>query len=418
MGLRTDTRGAAMAEYLIIVAVVGVAAIGVWYAFGNAVTSKLTGQADAITAMTPGAGGSGASSEVGSAPAALTGPTGEAPAGAPASSDEEGGSAWRAGLDFGWGAARGLGDAAWDTVRGTIGAARSLGAGALWVATHPSDAAAGVAHAVTHPRETAEAAWGVARSVGSAIGNAASNAWDTALHGTAEERGELLGRAVFEVAATVGTGGAAHTTKARFLGGVVRRADDAADVSRAARHLDEATLAARRAARPSADDIRAESRRLYDRYNEDEMFDRMIASADANGGFATRDPDLAFTTVDKAALESIMERGVLPGSALGRAGPNAEKIWFGDGAPFYGEGVTLVIPKSRLEELYGGRASSGLAGQGNVITVPADRVPDGIPFDEFAVVESIGRGYVEPIHIPPGWQGGVGPRLPDPLPTE
>ena len=53
-----------------------------------------------------------------------------------------------------------------------------------------------------------------------------------------------------------------------------------------------------------------------------------------------------------------------------------------------------------------------------MITVPADAVPNGIPFDELAVVESLGRGYVEPVHIALGWQGGVGPRLPDPLPTE
>lgn len=49
--LQGDERGATMVEYLIIIAVVGVAAIGVWTAFGSTIQAKLTGQGSALTDM-------------------------------------------------------------------------------------------------------------------------------------------------------------------------------------------------------------------------------------------------------------------------------------------------------------------------------------------------------------------------------
>jgi Flp pilus assembly pilin Flp len=47
--LQQDERGATMVEYLIIIAVVGVAAIGIWSAFGGAIQDKLNEQTGQVS---------------------------------------------------------------------------------------------------------------------------------------------------------------------------------------------------------------------------------------------------------------------------------------------------------------------------------------------------------------------------------
>ncbi|MBX7113073.1 MAG: hypothetical protein K1X64_01975 [Myxococcaceae bacterium] len=145
---------------------------------------------------------------------------------------------------------------------------------------------------------------------------------------------------------------------------------------------------------------------------DEALFERMIASAAESGGKAPAHSGLAFTTVPDSALESIMKNNLVAGRALGReAGENANSIWFSRGNPFYGEGTTLVIPVERLMEL-GGVESYGVAGQSGVMRVPFEALPGGIPFSEFAVVESIGKGYVQELWRPSTWKGGIGPLLP------
>ena len=52
--LQKDERGATMVEYLIIIAVVGVAAIGVWSVFGDAIQSKLGEQTSQVEGLPGG----------------------------------------------------------------------------------------------------------------------------------------------------------------------------------------------------------------------------------------------------------------------------------------------------------------------------------------------------------------------------
>lgn len=243
-----------MVEYLIIVAVVGVAALGLWTVFGGGIGDKTDEEREQIASMTGGASGAGGGT------AALTG----AEPAPPPDGEDDGGGFW-GGVgdvlggtgDFLWGTATGIVGGAWDTVTGLASLGWSIGEGAWWVVTHPGDAAAGVWHAVTHPVETAEAAWDFGANVVNGIGNALGNAWDTVLHGSWEERGNLLGRGLFEAALTVGTGGAAHATKARFLGKV----DDVADAARVAENAGD-VAAWRRAA---AAGTREASRRIAPR---------------------------------------------------------------------------------------------------------------------------------------------------------
>ena len=269
--LRADVRGATMVEYLIIIAIVGVAALGAWVAFGGTVTSKLDEQGTHIATLTPGSAGSVSAESgapiapptAGAAPAALGGtesPVGGAPPMA-LSSPPEGGSDddgdgggrawWESAAAFGWSTVKGVGLGAWDTVTGLVSLAGAAGSGAWWVVTHPGEAASGAWHAVTHPAETASAAWGLTKAVAGGVWNWLGGAWDTVLHGTAEERGDLLGRGLFEAALTIGTGGAGHAAKARFLGKV----DDLADAARLAENVDDAADAARLA--ENADDAAA-----------------------------------------------------------------------------------------------------------------------------------------------------------------
>src|SRR5690606_21939222 len=72
---------------------------------------------------------------------------------------------------------------------------------------------------------------------------------------------------------------------------------------------------------------------------------------------------------------------------------------------------------ARLEAL-GGQDSVGLAGQEGVMRLHHDALPSGIPIEEFAIVYSVGWGYVVPVYVPPGWSHSLGRELPaDLLPS-
>jgi hypothetical protein len=154
---------------------------------------------------------------------------------------------------FLWGTGKGIVGGAWDTVTGIASLGWSAVKGVWWVVTNPVEAAQGVWHAVTHPVETATAAWNFGSAVASGIWTALGNAWETVKHGSWEERGNIFGRAGFEVALTVGTGGAGHAMKARWLGKV----DDVTDVARIAENVDDVSDAARIA---GLDDVGAAAR--------------------------------------------------------------------------------------------------------------------------------------------------------------
>lgn len=281
-----DRRGLGMTEYLIILVVVAVAGLAAWTAFGSSIVgegdearvairtmegatgsaagaapgsrSGASGAGGATTGGEPGTSGDGRTG-VGGSPnpsrdAAMGDSGGEGESGA----DEDG--SWLASTgSFAWGTAKGIGLGAWDTAKGVATLAAGTAKGAWWVATHPGESIGAVGHAVTHPLETGSAAWSTTKAVASGIGDALGNAWDTARHGTAEERGELLGRGVFEVAlAATGVGA---TTKARWLS----KTDDVARAG--ARGGDDAARAAAGVARRKADDAargREVARRLHD----------------------------------------------------------------------------------------------------------------------------------------------------------
>lgn len=147
--------------------------------------------------------------------------------------------------------------------------------------------------------------------------------------------------------------------------------------------------------------------RLYRIANSDRCFDMVIARRDETGGAAPH-PELAYSGFSAGDLQSIAARGLLCGLALGRGGgQNASFIWFKRGEPFYVDSPTLVIQAERLEAL-GGYDSVGLAGQKDVMRMPYEQAPDGIPLREFAIVYCLAGGWVIPVYKPPGWLGATG----------
>ena len=212
-----------MVEYLIIIATVAIAALGAWHAFGSSVGSTTDEQSVRIASMTAGAGASSGDAP-GAVTASLASPpeSGAAPSGSPPAEslppDEGGGErGWiESVLGFGASTVTGFAGGAVDTVSGLVSLGGTVVGGAGWVVTHPGEAIGGVWHAVTNPGETAGAAWDFATGAAGGIANAIGGAWDTAWNGTPEERGDLLGRGIFEVALTVVTGGAGQATKARW----------------------------------------------------------------------------------------------------------------------------------------------------------------------------------------------------------
>lgn len=156
----------------------------------------------------------------------------------------------------------------------------------------------------------------------------------------------------------------------------------------------------------TADEIKEANDAHEDQFSTGDR-DEFISKASREKNPAQSLPEVCYTTIDAKVLESIMEKGLVAGKALGGQGPNADAIWFKQGAPFYGAGITLAIPTKRLLEL-GGQKGHGLAGQSDIVKVPFEALPGGIPFKEFAIVSSVGQNYIEPIYVPESWKGPLG----------
>ena len=220
-----------MVEYLIVIAIVGVAAIGAVGVFGGGVTGKTDDNRARIVEM------NGSGSGPASSPAAtLDAPrTSLAPAADDDGSSSTIGDFFLATGELLWGTGKGIVLAAWDTITGLVSVVWSLGEGVVWVVTHPGEAFEGLVYAVTHPGETLSATWDLGAAILSGIGTALSDAWDTMLNGTWEERGDIVGRTVFEIVLTIATGGAGHATKVRWLDKV----NDLTDVAKLAKKTDD-----------------------------------------------------------------------------------------------------------------------------------------------------------------------------------
>jgi len=154
---------------------------------------------------------------------------------------------------FGRGVVEGFVGAGWDTVTGVAGLAVSTVRGVGWVVTNPGEAASNVSSAVTYavnnPGEVARSAGDLGKAVAVAGYNAAKETVRVVRGCTPEERGKLVGAIAFEVATTVGTGGAGQASKLRHADKVadrLRAADRATDV---ARNADRASDVARTADR-------------------------------------------------------------------------------------------------------------------------------------------------------------------------
>lgn len=155
---------------------------------------------------------------------------------------------------FGRGVVEGFVGAGWDTVTGVAGLAVSTVRGVGWVVTNPGEAASNVSSAVTYavnnPGEVARSAGDLGKAVAVAGFNAAKETVRVVREGTPEERGKLVGAIAFEVATTVGTGGAGQASKLRHADKVadgLRAADRATDVARTADRASDVARTADRA---------------------------------------------------------------------------------------------------------------------------------------------------------------------------
>jgi hypothetical protein len=163
------------------------------------------------------------------------------------------------------------------------------------------------------------------------------------------------------------------------------------------------------AARPDASQIVERANQITRAADEDATLNQLFADDHPTAV----SPGMAYTVISNDAVPGVMENGLQAGAAFGKAGPNAESIWFSEGTPFYRDGVVLAIPKDRLLEL-GGEPGVGLNGQANVIRVPFTAAPTGIPADEFAIGAVYGKGYVAELYRPPAWTGAeIGPLPPE-----
>ncbi|MCB9600109.1 MAG: Hint domain-containing protein [Sandaracinus sp.] len=226
-----------------------------------------------------GGSSSGGSSLGGSGPSGGGPSSGGPSSGGPSSGGPSSASASRStassAIGFGRGVVEGFVGVGWDTVTGVAGLAVSTVRGVGWVATHPGEAASNVGSAVTYaaknPGEVARSAGDLGKAVVVSGVNAAKEAVRVVREGTPEERGKLVGAIAFEVATTVGTGGAGQASKLRHadkvadglraadrVGDAARTADRAGDVARSAdragdvaRSADGASDAARSADRAS-----------------------------------------------------------------------------------------------------------------------------------------------------------------------
>jgi hypothetical protein len=201
----------------------------------------------------------------------------------------------------------------------------------------------------------------------------------------------------------MGEGAQAIARRATEVTPAVRAADDAEAglVGAAGRRTDDASRAAVRVTDETVEGVRA----AYHRASQwaDDNWDRIAALPPGTN------PALSYSGFSGTVLGPVMQGGLLSGRALGRGeGVNASNIWWKRGEPFYMDGPTAVIPTTRLEQL-GGQHGVGLAGQPNVVRLPHEAAPGGVPASEFAIVVPAGNGYVIPVYIPPGW---TGPSLP------
>jgi hypothetical protein len=174
-----------MVEYLIVVAIVGIAAIGAWQAFGGTVEAET--EANALTIRTMSGTSGDASFTVVGAPVA-------------ASAAEHDAGASGGGGGFFSGLGRGVWDGGVDTVTGLASLAAGVLSGTAYAVTHPVATGRAIADAVAHPGATLASAWETTKVIGSGVASGASDALRTLVHGTARERGELVGRGLFEAA--------------------------------------------------------------------------------------------------------------------------------------------------------------------------------------------------------------------------
>jgi Flp pilus assembly pilin Flp len=198
-----DSRGASLVEYLVIVGVIAVVALGAARYLGQRVDAKAEQQAACIGSLACGANGQAA---IGEARGAAT-PAADAPVVAPdATLGGDGGKAWwQRGLDVGKGFVLG----AWDTVTGLV-------------------------HVVMHPVQTVESAWAAVThpvTTYHAIKDGVVAAWN-------DNPEEVIGRGLFEVVTLPLA--AAKASKLKLVGGAARGTEVAEDASTVARTVDEA----------------------------------------------------------------------------------------------------------------------------------------------------------------------------------
>lgn len=213
--LGTDTRGAGLAEYVLLVGLIAIAALAGFRNLGSSIDGKATAHAACVESLA--CGSAGAASEAGDSGPVL---------GAARLSVEG-----RAGIGVGgtvtierpvlqriWEGLKGfVVDGVWGTITG------------VWdIVTHPVETLQGLWHAVTHPVATFNA-----------IRDAISNAWN-------ENPDRFVGAALFEVITLPVTAlKAARAGRVATATRAVERADDASDAARATDVVDDAGDAAR-----------------------------------------------------------------------------------------------------------------------------------------------------------------------------
>jgi RHS repeat-associated protein len=115
-------------------------------------------------------------------------------------------------------------------------------------------------------------------------------------------------------------------------------------------------------------------------------------------------PGYVFTSFPDDALESVLQKGLLSGQALGEApGGNASAVWFKQGQAFYSDGL-VAIAKEDAVLAKGGYLTTGVAGQQGVVKLPFAAAAEGMAPGEFAVGVARGQGVVELVWAPPGFE--------------
>lgn len=225
-GLRRDTRGANLVEYLILVGLIAVVVLAGLRRFGKQADAKVAAQADCITALACNGGGSGNLAAAAGLPALQTAAqqvkAGATPVPAPAPTPTpspapatpalppppaESKGFWGGALDVGKGF---VVDGLWGTVTG-IG----------HMVAHPIDTVQGLGHAVAHPIDT-----------GSAIVGSVEKAWN-------ENPQRVIGAGIFEVVtlpvAALKATKAAKLSKLTKVAQIAEEAEKAGEVAKIVR---------------------------------------------------------------------------------------------------------------------------------------------------------------------------------------